>query len=132
MGSALQKIMNCPPFSATWRYAKNLYRKCIVMLAHSRDIFAERLFLVFANAPEAASVDLGHEACVAAEAFDIARLAPDDAALLDLFRGEDVVQPEVGIEGGVVCLHLGSVGEGWLMLGELGWALKSPTQLDTC
>ena len=65
---------------------------------------------------EAASVDFGHEALGAAKAFDIASLAPDDATLLDLFGGEDVVQPEVGVEGGVVCLHLRSLGEGWLIL----------------
>lgn len=57
----------------------------------------------------AATVDLGEEAVHADEALDVARLATDDTALLDGFRGEEILQPDFGGEGRVAVLHPGRV-----------------------
>lgn len=65
----------------------------------------------------APAVDFGKEAIFACEPFDVACLAANDAALLDGFRREEVLQLGVWGKGRITALHLGRVVSGGLRDG---------------
>jgi len=62
-------------------------------------------------------VDFGHEQIHPGEPLDVARLAPDHGALLDSLGDEEVMQPDLGREGGVAVSHDVSMRDGWLRAG---------------